>query len=187
MKNLKIVHCANFSESKYGSVFYSIDRKMSNGLIRNGHFVHDFSYREVAKNSTIFKSKKFGVKHVNNALIKTVKNINPDLLLLGHSELIEDATLLTIKQLFPKIKIAMWWVDLIFNLKNITSRLKLIDNFFITTDPYELKRINIDESIINKCSYMPNFCDESIDTYKSYEQKNYKHDLLFIGRYDKTR
>ena len=187
MKSLKIVHCANFSESKFGSVFYSIDRKMSNGLIRNGHFVYDFSYREVAKNSTIFKSKKFGVKHVNNDLIKTVKNINPDLLLLGHSELIEDAALLKIKQLFPKIKIAMWWVDWIFNLKNIVSRLELIDNFFITTDPEELKKININESIIKKCSYLPNFCDNSIDTFKAFEQKNHKYDLLFIGRHDKKR
>lgn len=184
---MKIVHCANFSESKKGSVYYAIDRKISNGLIRNNNFVYDFSYREIARNSTIFKSKKFGIKHVNNDLIETVKNIKPDLLLLGHSELILDETLIKIKKLFPKIKIAMWWVDWIFNLKNISSRLEILDHFFITTDPLELKQMNVKDDILQKCSYMPNFCDNSIDIFKAYESKNYDYDLLFIGRYDKYR
>ena len=34
---------------------------------------------------------------------------------------------------------------------------------------------------------MPNFCDASIDTYKSFEHENHEFDLLFIGRYDKER
>jgi len=184
---MKIIHCANFSESKNGSVYYSIDKKISNGLIRNSHFVYDFSYREIAKNSTILKSKKFGLKHVNKKLIETVKNIEPELLLLGHSELIDDKTLLNIKELFPNIKIAMWYVDWIFNLHNISSRLKIIDNFFITTDPIELNSLGLEKEIIDKCEYLPNFCDASIDSFKSYENKKHDYDLLFIGRYDKER
>lgn len=187
MTTIKIVHCANFSESKLGSVYYAIDRKISNGLIRNGHFVYDFSYREIAKNSTIFKSKKFGIKYVNEALLKTIKNIEPDLLLLGHSELITNDTLIKIKKLFPKIKIGMWWVDPIFNLKNIQPRLDIVDNFFITTDPTELKTINIKNEILKKCTYMPNLCDASIDTFKSFENTFYDYDLLFIGRASKQR
>lgn len=187
MHSLKIVHCANFSESKFGAVFYAIDRKLSNGLIRNGHFVYDFSYREVAKNSTFFKSKKFGIKNANNALIETLKNIQPDLLLLGHSELITKETLIEAKELFPQMKIAMWWVDWIYNLNNILERLDIIDHFFITTDPLELKKSNIDKELYNKCSYLPNFCDSSIDTHKAFETLNYDFDILFIGRYDKER
>jgi len=184
---MKIVHCANFSESKKGSVYYAIDRKISNGLIRNNHFVYDFSYREIAKNATIFKSKKFGIKYVNRDLIESIKNMEPDLLLLGHSELILDKTLIEIKKLFPKIKIAMWWVDWIFNLSNISSRLEILDNFFITTDPLELKQMNIEERILRKCNYMPNLCDDSIDIFKAFETKKYDYDLIFIGRYDKDR
>jgi len=187
MNSIKIVHCANFSESKYGSVYYSMDNKINNGLIRNGHFVHSFSYREIAKHSTLFKSKKFGIKNVNTNLLKTVQNIKPDLLLLGHSELILDETLLEIKELHPNIKIAMWWVDWVFNLKNISSRLSIIDNFFLTTDPIELKRMGVEEDIFEKCHYLPNFCDDSIDTFKAFENKKYDYDLLFIGRYDKDR
>jgi len=187
VKSIKIVHCANFGESKSGAVYYSMDKKISNGFIRNGHFVYDFSYREIAKNSTLFKSKKFGIKNVNASLLQTVKNIEPDLLLLGHSELILDETLLEIKTLFPKIKIAMWWVDWVFNLKNISSRLDIIDRFFITTDPFELKRMDVKEDIFKKCHYLPNLCDDSVDTFKAFENDTYDYDVLFIGRYDKDR
>lgn len=187
MNPLRIVHCANFSESKFGAVYYAIDRKLSNGLIRNGHFVYDFSYREVAKNSTFFKSKKFGIKNTNNALLETIQNIEPDLLLLGHSELITKETLIKAKELFPQMKIAMWWVDWIYNLNNILERLDLIDHFFITTDPKELLKMDIEKKLYSKCSYMPNFCDSSIDIHKSFESKKYDYDVLFIGRYDKER
>jgi len=164
-----------------------MDRKITNGLIRNGHFVYDFSYREVAKNSTIFKSKKFGIKHANENLIRTIENIQPDLLFLGHSELIQSETLSKIKVLFPKIKIAMWWVDWIFNLKDIATKLEVIDAFFITTDILELKRMKIKEQILQKCHYLPNFCDTSIDTFRAFSNTNYDYDLLFIGRHDKER
>lgn len=187
MNPLRIVHCANFSESKQGAVYYAIDRKISNGLIRNGHFVYDFSYREVAKNSTFFKSKKFGVKNANNALIETIKNIEPDFLLLGHSELITVETLRKAKELFPQMKIAMWWVDWIYNLNTILERLDIIDHFFITTDPKELHHTNINQKLYEKCSYLPNICDSSIDTYKAFENNHYEFDVLFIGRYDKER
>jgi len=189
MKPLRIVHCANFNEHKLGAIFYATDRKVSNGLIRNGHFVQDFSYRTVARNSTFFKSKKLGAKNTNNALIECIKNIEADLLLLGHSELIYDETLLTIKDLFPQIKIGMWWVDWIHNLKNInlTNRLKIIDHFFITTDPCELKKVGIEDNYLKKCSYFPNMSDPSFDIYKAFENYDTRHDLLFMGRYDKDR
>ena len=184
---LRIVHCAHFSESKFGAVYYAMDRKLSNGLIRNGHFVYDFSYREVAKNSTFFKSKKFGVKKANAALLETLKNIEPDLLLLGHSELINIETLQEAKKRYPKMKIAMWWVDWIYNLNSIVEKITLLDHFFITSDPTLLNLPASNTSLQKKCSYLPNFCDASIDTYKAFESQNYKYDVIFIGRADKER
>ncbi len=187
MNTLRIVHCAHFSESKYGAVYYAIDRKLSNGLIRNGHFVYDFSYREIAKNSTFFKSKKFGIKKLNTALLETLSNIEPDLLLLGHSELISFETLKEAKRLYPNMKIAMWWVDWIYNLHSILERLPLLDRFFITSDPQLLKNHYSDPELLHKCVYLPNFCDTSIDSYKAFESSTYLYDVLFIGRADKER
>lgn len=183
-RSLKIVHCANFSEAKNGAVFYAIDRKISNGLIRNGNFVYDFSYREVSKSLTFFKSKKSGAKKMNSALLKTISNIKPDLLLLGHSEIVFDETLSEIRSLNPNIKIVMWWVDPFDRIKHISSRLKYLDAFFATTDPLYY------ENLFDKKTefyYMPNLCDNSIETSKSFENKNHKYDLIFIGREDENR
>ena len=183
--SLRIIHCANFSESKNGAVYYAIDRKLSNGLIRNGHFVYDFSYREIARCSNIFKSKKFGIKEVNKTLLETVKNIEPHLLLLGHSELITNDTLLQIKEKFPKIKIAMWWVDPFDKITHIKNRIDLLDTFFATTGSDYLKKIF--PKTDTKLLFFPNICDNSIENIKSYEKKDFKYDLIYIGRQDSNR
>jgi glutaredoxin-related protein len=184
MESLRVVHCANFSESKFGQVFYSIDRKITNGLIRNGHFVYDFSYREIAKNSTFLKRKKIGAKKMNEKLIDTINNIKPDLLLLGHSELVYTSTLKKVKESFPHIKIAMWWVDPFDRISHINDRLPYLDAFFATTSPEYYKQF-----FTNKTNflYMPNMCDDSIETLKAFENKKYEYDLIFIGRNDDNR
>lgn len=184
MNTLKILHCANFSESKFGQVFYSIDRKISNGLIRNGHFVYDFSYREVAKNLTFFKSKKLGAKKMNVKLLQVLENLQPDLLLLGHTELVSTDTLKIIKQKYPIIKIVMWWVDPFDNISHINSRLPYLDAFFATTSPEYYKN-----KFVNKTNFyfMPNVCDNSIETLKSFENNTFDYDLIFIGRKDDKR
>jgi len=184
MKNLRIVHCANFSELKFGQVFYSIDRKITNGLIRNGHFVYDFSYREVAKNLTFLKRKKLGAKKMNEKLLGTIHNVKPDLLLLGHSELVYTSTLKQIKESFPHIKIAMWWVDPFDRISHINDRLPYIDTFFATTSPAYYKQFFTNRT---NFEYMPNMCDDSIETLKAFENQTYDYDLIFIGRSDDNR
>ncbi|MGD2119979.1 MAG: glycosyltransferase [Chromatiales bacterium] len=187
MQPLRIVHCANFSETKNGAVYYATDRKISNGLIRNGHFVYDFSYRDVARNASLLRSKKFGSKAMNQALHETVGNVQPDLLLLGHSELVDDEALRLLKQQYPHMRLAMWWVDWIYNLRHIEPRLQLLDSFFITTAPSELAGLVSDASVLDKCFYLPNICDESIDTGRAFERDAYDYDVLFVGRYDEQR
>ncbi len=184
MESLRVVHCANFSESKFGQVFYSIDRKITNGLIRNGHFVYDFSYREIAKNSTFLKRKKLGAKKMNEKLLETISNIEPDLLLLGHSELVYTSTLKKIKESFPHIKIAMWWVDPFDRIAHINDRLPYLDAFFATTSPAYYKQFFTNRT---NFFYMPNMCDDSIETLKAFENKEYEYDLIFIGRNDDNR
>jgi hypothetical protein len=181
---MKILHVANFSESKFGQVFYSIDRKITNGLIRNGHFVYDFSYREVARNESFFKRKKAGSIKMNERLLITLENLMPDLLLLGHSELLEVNTLKKIKELYPKIKIAMWWVDPFDNISHINDRLPYLNAFFATTSPKFYKN-----KFINKTNFyfMPNICDDSIETSKSFQNSSYNMDLVFLGRLDDKR
>jgi len=183
-KSLKIVHCANFDEIKNGAMFYSQDRKISHGLIRNGHMVYDFSYRTVARSSTIFKTKKLGSRKMNELLIKTIDNLKPNLLLLGHSEIVFDTTLELIKSKYPNMKIAMWWVDPFDRISHINDRLPYLDAFFATTSPEYYKQFFTKRTHF---FYMPNICDDSIETLKAFENKKYDYDLIFIGRNDDNR
>jgi len=183
---LKIVHCANFSNEKNGATFYATDRKITNGLIRNGHFVYDFSYRDIAKNSTIFKTKKLGRKKLNDSLLETVRQIVPNVLLLGKSELIDAKTLEIIRKEYPNIKIAMWWVDWLKDKLAIIEKSNYIDAFFSTTGVNEVK-YELNDKSFNNIYFIPNICDKSIDKYSAFRKKNPTYDILFIGRSDETR
>ncbi len=45
-------------------------------MIQNGHFVYDFSYRDVERNSRFLGIKDSGLKKMNQKLINICKNIN---------------------------------------------------------------------------------------------------------------
>ena len=183
---LRIVHCANFSDKKLGAAFYATDRKISNGLIRNGHMVHDFSYRDVARNQGVLRLKQLGIEKMNRRLIETVQAIEPDVLLLGHSELVSNQTLIEIRRQRPNMKIAMWWVDpldgFLVNRAFFIERIDLVDDFFLTTAPQALKEFLPLEKPLDRIHFMPNICDVSIDTGRAFAVQNPRHELLFIGR-----
>ena len=183
---LRILHCANFSEKKFGASFYATDRKISNGLIRNGHMVHDFSYRYVARHQTPLGIKSLGIEKMNRRLIDSVQAFEPHLLLLGHSELVSNQTLIDLRQKRPSMKIAMWWVDwlegFLVNRNFFIERIDLVDDFFLTTDPKALKDFLPLEKPLERIHFMPNICDASIDTGRAFDIEKPRHDLLFIGR-----
>lgn len=178
---MKIIHVANYNYLKDGQTYYAMDYKIHNGLAKNGHMVYPFSYRDVARSSNIFGSKKWGISKTNTRLIQSCENIHPDLVLLAHAELIEPTTLKAIKTKFPSVKIAMWFVDALFNahnVENINSKLPYLDALFITTGGDDLKQF---ENGHTKVMYMPNMVDSSIEIHKNFEKENFENDFIFCG------
>lgn len=185
---MRILHVANFSELSYGSLYYTTDRKISNGLIRNGHMVYDFSYRDIARNATVFHSKKLGKKGMNARLIETADNFRPDLVLLGHSELVTRETLQHIKDL-TRAPMAMWYVDAIYegkNLDHIIERSDLINCMFFTTGGQYLQQLR---AMGVNAHYFPNPVDGSIESLRNHEKDRFENNLIFCGRdkYDPQR
>ncbi len=177
---MRIVHCGNYDYLKYGRNFYAPDYRIHNGLVRNGWCVYPYSYRDEARKN-IFGSKRFGIKRANKHLMQVIENVKPDLLLLGHSELITIQTLAAIKERY-RIPIAMWWVDSFDEEKigHIKQKIAIIDALFATTDAeYVKKRVGANDANI---FYLPNMCDPSMDTLKNFEAKGLRKDLLYIGR-----
>lgn len=183
---MRILHIANFSIFKNDAVFYSTDKKISNGLIRNGHLVSDFSYRDISKINRVLGLKKIGINKMIKSLIASIDNLQPELVLLGHSELINGEVLSFIREKYPKIKIAMWWVDWLKNLSSIKSKIKYIDVLFTTTGIKDFPNIDFENKNLKIC-YIPNMCDSSIESYKAFDEVNFDRDLFFAGRLDKER
>lgn len=178
---MKIVHVASYNYLKDGQSYYATDYKIHQGLVRNGHFVYPFSYRDTARCANIFGSKKWGVGKTNKRLIETCRNIRPDLLLIAHAELITLETLREIRKMLPSIKIAMWFVDAMFNERNVINiegKIAEIDALFLTTGGEWLERF---ASPTTKVAFFPNIVDPSIDVYRNFEQSDLPIDFLFCG------
>jgi len=179
---MRILHVANFNTHKYGTDLYSTDRKISIGLTQNGHFVYDFSYRDVSRNESFFKTTKLGTAAVNKRLIESCNHLSPHLLLLGHSELIEAKTLKTIKHRHPDIKIGLWYVDALFHREkasHIIDRLESIDVVFATTSGKYLQEY---ASGTTRAAFIPNIVVSSIESFKAFDNTSFDYDFIFCGR-----
>jgi hypothetical protein len=174
--NVKILHIANFDErSDYRLKDINLANKISNGLTLNGSQVFNFSDR-------FYKAKNYFTS-LDNKIINIVKNINPNLIILGHTNSLEEKTLEIIKEINPKIKISFWYEDIINktgpdyekNRKFTEKYNKFCDNFFITTHPSEVIT-NINK---NKLYYLPIPCSNLTEKYKLYQSKNINYDLFF--------
>lgn len=179
---MRILHVANFNNHKYGTDFYSTDRKISAGLIRNGHFVYDFSYRNVCRNESLLRTTRFSKATVNKKLIQACDTIRPHILLFGHSELITAATLAEIKKHWPSIKTGLWYVDALFHKHktiHLFDRLPFIDVIFATTSGPYLKEF---QTATSRAAFIPNMVDKSVESKRSFQNHSYDHDFIFCGR-----
>ena len=176
--NLKILHISTFDEKNDHRLFnISIANKLTKGFIRNNHDVVNFSYRDF-NNKLLLKN--------NNALNEKIFNITlnykPDLILLGHNNILSSATLDKIKS-NHKTKIALWYEDhlikggpnYINNLNLIEKNKNLIDQYFVTTFPDSINT-TIQK---NKLNYMPIPADKNTENLEIYNSSNRYKDLFF--------
>lgn len=178
---MRVLHIANFSLAKNGAVFYSTDRKLSAAFVRNGHFVYDVSDRDMARQLSLVNSKKMGRRRLNEAVLSTLANLEPQLLLLGHTDLIYEKTLDDARALVPGLHIAQWFVDPLFEAhvrEHLYRRLPHLDAFFCTTagdwlDPF--RKVN------PSCHYLPNPVDPGIESLRNDEKTDFDVDLLYVG------
>lgn len=178
---MRILHCACFHHRKYAGWYESIDNKLTRGLTLNGHYVYDFSYRDVAKNEALLPSKKLGIRKVNERLIQTCEHLAPDILLLGHSEIIDNATIQKIRQRFPKIKVAVWYCDPLWVTEKhalLRSKVAIADVIFTTSGGSALQDF---ASATCRASHFPNPVDPAIESYRSFERNEWTYDLCFAG------
>ena len=93
---MKILHISNFGDKHNGRLYWNQCFKISNGFIRNGHNVYNFSERD--KSRSHWLNKLSNNKNLQKSVLQTVRNYNPDIVLLGHADRVHLETIEEIKQ-----------------------------------------------------------------------------------------
>ena len=180
-KSLRILHITNFNERHNGRLFFNTGRRINNGFIRLGNSVLEFSDRDIQKHYKSYTDIS-GAKSLNEKLKKTCYNYKPDLVVLGHADLISSDMLGELKDEYPYLKIAQWFLDplnkngpdYLKNKKRILDKSEFIDSNFITTSPDALKFLP--KNVQNY--FIPNPSDQSFETLNNFN-KNCSNDVFF--------
>jgi hypothetical protein len=126
-------------------------------------------------------SKTFGKRRCNAALIRTCRNVRPDVLMLGHAQYITRDTLQAIRHELPDIRIALWYVDALWSAKNLVhihERAALIDAVFATSSGSHLQSLSHPGC---PSAFIPNPVEPSVERMRSFENPRPQYDLTFFG------
>ena len=170
-ENLRILHITNFNERLDGRLFFNTGRRLNNGFIRLGHSVLGFSDRDIQKYYKSIQDFK-GAKTLNDKLKKTCYNYKPDLIILGHADLISVNQIKELKDDYPNIKIGQWFLDPLNkngpdyhrNKDRVLDKIDVVDASFLTTSPTALDFLSEKKNSY----YIPNPCDKSFETLNNY-------------------
>ena len=180
IQNLRILHITNFNERLDGRLFFNTGRRINNGFIRLGHSVLGFSDRDIQKYYKSINDFK-GAKTLNEKLKKTCYNYKPDLIILGHADLISSDQIGELKDDYPNVKIGQWFLDPLNkngpdyerNKSRIMDKINLVDSTFLTTSPSVLGFLRNKKSF-----FIPNPSDKSFEILNNYN-KSCNVDVFF--------
>ncbi len=173
IKNLRILHITNFNERLDGRLFFNTGRRINNGFIRLGHSVLGFSDRDIQKYYKTFNDLK-GAKTLNEKLRKTCYNYKPDMIMLGHADLISSEQIAELRNDYPNVKFGQWFLDPLNkkgpdyerNKDRILDKIENLDASFVTTSPSVL------DFLPKKTNnfFIPNPSDDSFETLNNFSK-----------------
>lgn len=178
---LKIVHVADFffSLKIRAPGQCSVGGKLSQGLVRNGHHVIDFSYRDVARARSWMNSRSLGKAALVRALRDFVASSCPDVLLLGHGYMIAPEVIADIRRSQPGMTVIQWNIDALFvpeNARNFAARHQVVDASFISTAGPRLR------ALVGKTGltgFLPNPVDHSVERGRAFSRTEGLADLFY--------
>ena len=179
---LKIINLYNQGQKLNHRLFnISLGKKFTNGFVRNGHDVLEISDRDYLKNNKSF-SLIPSKNNLQNFLIESFKNYNPDIVFFGHTKNLNLETIDKFKSINKNLIISQWNEDPVMygldyskqNISSINYYADFVDHNFITTHPSVIKnRVN------NKnfhFFFVP--VDKNIERYDVYKLRP-KNDLFY--------
>ena len=150
-------------------------KKFTNGFIRNGHDVIEISDRDYVRQNKGINLLSFRDKF-HNYLIETFKNYNPDLVIFGHSDNINNDILTDFRSINKKIIISQWNEDPLMknlsdtseNINKLKSFFPMVDHSFITTNPSVLK---LSKKLTQNIHFFMTPVDKNIECFDVFKLK----------------
>lgn len=175
----RIVHASNFSRKAKGAFQHSVEHKINNGLIRNGHAVSTFSDREVARASTWLGHRAFAGRATNRAFIEFCHGVEPDLIVLGHADTITPETLAGLRRTLSGVRILQYNVDPVTEAPNVAvlkSKIEFVDATLISSAGEALRQFYRSDRLLG---FLPNPVDFSIEVGRCHERSTLPFDLFY--------
>ncbi len=179
--NLRILHITNFNERHNGRLFFNTGRRLNNGFIRLGHSVLEFSDRDIVSRGKSIRDLH-GSNTLNDKLVKTCYHFKPDVIVLGHADMVSQDVLLSLKKDYSNLKITQWFLDPLNkqgpdyfkNKKRILDKSGILDSSFLTTSPDAVNFLPKNY----KSYFIPNPSDKSMETLNNFT-KDCSNDVFF--------
>jgi Glycosyl transferases group 1 len=174
-----IVHVAYFPLSRKGGFQHSASLKLTNGMIRAGHFVLNFSDRDVARAGSFLGHRTFGRAYARRTLREFCRTHRPDVLVLGHADTILAETVAAIRADLPTLRVLQWNLDPMFepdNVRRLQSKLAVVDATLVSTAGAALAPLRRPGM---RLGFLPNPVDFSIERGTSHLKPALPYDLFY--------
>lgn len=178
---MRILQVGYAQTRRWGKARVSTEHKLYNGLVRNHHNTLHYSDRDVASFLAPFGWRDLGKGKSNRKLLEVVDNFQPEMILLGHCDIITNETIEELRKLAPQVRIAYRNVDPLFvphNVEAIKRRTGTVDTIFVTTAGEGLDQFRGDRATLH---YMPNPTDLAVEYLNNAELEDLEVDIFFCG------
>lgn len=181
---MRILLVDNLLIRRHGKLRMGPGRALACGAVRNNYRLCEFSDRDLARYMG-FGINALGRHLVNKALVKTAKNFQPDVVLLGHCDFITNETLAKIRKVAPNVRIGHFNVDPMcqpHTQQQMRDRMYSCDALFATTAGAEYLTPFVTGK--NVVAYMPNPSDTALETLDNSQRpaSDFACDLFYAGQ-----
>jgi hypothetical protein len=168
---------------RYGKTRVSWTHKLHRGLVQNGHLVHFFSDRDTAAFEAPFGLRDLGKKKANQRFLETVRAFQPDLILIGHADILSNETLAEAKKELscPLVHCNNDPLFVPENVTRIEKRLAVCDRAFVSTGTSVLNEFF--PRHVGRVHFMPNAADPAVERFDASQENasELARDLIFCG------
>ncbi len=174
---------ADFKDEKPQSIRVQ-QRMWVKGLLRLGHDVQRFSYRNVMMQCRLFPSKRialrFAKKRVDQLLVEHIKQYRPDIVLIVGMKNLNAETIRLARDVVPNA-IFVGRDDNPFPEKSL-NRVDIAKetDVVITTSSGQFLQTYKDAGV-SRCAFIPNMCDPDIHRRYNVEER-WDADIIFTGK-----